>query len=128
MVEFVANLTPRRLPDAFTRAYFEAMEWTDCNADHPDMAAAEGFSETLRAAAVADCAAFQEAYAADLEAAYETGYTEEQAGIDFWLTRNRHGAGFWSRRLGEIGERLSDAAHRFGGVDLYAGDDNFIYG
>ncbi len=53
---------------------------------------------------------------------------DEQAGHDFWLTRCGHGAGFWDRGLGEIGDRLTDAAHAAGNVDLYLGDDGKIYG
>lgn len=61
----------------------------------------------------------------------ERSYTQEMiyvAGIDFWLTRNGHGAGFWDRGLGDVGTRLTCAAHNYGSVDLYAGDDGLIYG
>lgn len=51
-----------------------------------------------------------------------------QAGHDFWLTRNHHGVGFWDRGLGERGDRLTAAAHVYGSVDLYVGDDGRIYG
>jgi hypothetical protein len=62
-----------------------------------------------------DCRDFYQANADDL-AAMDAG----QAGHDFWLTRNGHGAGFWDRGgLGELGERLNDAAKVYGGVDLY---------
>lgn len=41
-----------------------------------------------------------------------------RAGHDFWLTRNGHGAGFgdgdWPE---EAGEKLSEAARSFGGVE-----------
>jgi hypothetical protein len=50
-----------------------------------------------------------------------------QAGHDFWLTRNGHGAGFWDRGLGEVGDTLTDIAHKFGNTDLYVGDDGLIY-
>ena len=50
-----------------------------------------------------------------------------QAGHDFWLTRNRHGAGFWDRGLGEVGNRLTAAAHAYGECDLYVGDDGMIH-
>lgn len=46
---------------------------------------------------------------------------------DFLLTRNRHGAGFWDRGLGELGERLSEAAKAWGSVDAYEGDDGLVY-
>jgi hypothetical protein len=52
-----------------------------------------------------------------------------QAGHDFWLTRNGHGAGFWEtpdwpEREGKL---LTDAAHAYGEVYLYVGDDGMIY-
>jgi hypothetical protein len=48
-------------------------------------------------------------------------------GHDLWLTRNRHGAGFWERGLGVIGQRLTEAAHAMGPVDLYVGDDRRVH-
>lgn len=44
------------------------------------------------------------------------------SGHDFWLTRNGHGAGYWDRGLGDLGDKLSDAAKTFGSVDLYVQD------
>lgn len=42
---------------------------------------------------------------------------ESWAGHDFWLTRGGHGTGFWDRGLGELGERLSEAARKYGEPD-----------
>lgn len=42
----------------------------------------------------------------------------EQVGHDFYLTRNGHGAGFWDRGLGEVGDRLSDAAKVYGETSI----------
>lgn len=42
---------------------------------------------------------------------------EARAGHDFWLTRSRHGTGFWDRGLGELGDRLTEAAHGYGSPD-----------
>lgn len=51
------------------------------------------------------------------------------AGHDFWLTRNRHGAGFWDGDWPEPqATTLTDAAHAFGPIDLYVGDDGKIHG
>lgn len=66
-----------------------------------------------------DCEAFQRDNAADLALAYVGAYSPERAGHDFWLTRNRHGAGFWDRGLGLLGDRLTEAAHAYGEVNLY---------
>ena len=41
------------------------------------------------------------------------------AGHDFWLSRNGHGAGFFDRDLGEAGDKLQEAARKFGSFDLY---------
>jgi len=51
-----------------------------------------------------------------------------QAGHDFWLTRNRHGAGFWEKSdwPEREGKLLTDAAHAYGEVYLYVGDDGMI--
>jgi hypothetical protein len=38
----------------------------------------------------------------------------ETFGHDLLLTRNGHGAGFWDRGLGELGDRLSEAARVYG--------------
>lgn len=54
--------------------------------------------------------------------------TWSQAGHDFWLTRCGHGAGFWDRGLGEIGDKLTDAAHAYGNVDLFVLDDGTSIG
>jgi hypothetical protein len=77
-----------------------------------------------------ECADFEEANAADLALAYESpvGYNAARAGHDFFLTRNRHGAGFWDRGLGEVGDRLTEAAHSYGEQNLYQDDeDELIY-
>jgi hypothetical protein len=123
MSRFVATYPPQG-NNTFTRTYFEAMEWTDCNSDNPELASATAWAPELIASAVADCTTFQEANTDDLA---ELG-NDEQAGVDFWLTRNGHGAGFWDRGNGALGDRLAAAAKIYGTVDLYAGDDGLIYG
>lgn len=69
-----------------------------------------------------DCDEFELDNAPDL-----LSLEREQVGHDFWLTRNGHGTGFWDRGLGEVGERLSQAAHVYGECDLYVGDDGKLY-
>jgi hypothetical protein len=64
----------------------------------------------------------------DLIADLETDEIDDgQIGHDFWLTRNGHGAGFWDRGLGDLGDKLTDAAHSFGSCYLYVGDDGRVY-
>jgi hypothetical protein len=71
-----------------------------------------------------DVKAFVESNQRDLSA---SGQSDAQIGHDFWLTRNGHGTGFWDRGLGVIGERLTAACKKYGEIDLYVGDDNFIH-
>ena len=121
--------------DAFTQGYVEAMFFT--NASDPDdgdlanATFAELAPEAL-AKIVSDCAAFQDQCRADIDEATDNGrindYDEASAGRDFWFTRNGHGAGFWDRDLGDVGDVLSEAARKWGQVDLYRGDgDKLIY-
>jgi len=50
----------------------------------------------------------------------------ERHGEDFALTRNRHGAGFWGRGYGEVGDRLTEAAHAFGEALVIVTDDGEV--
>lgn len=115
--------------DAFTTAYLEAALWSSM--DNCDESSGEPLDanyglgdiapDTL-ASIKSDCEAFQRDHAADI------GNNIEQAGHDFWLTRNHHGAGFWDGDWSEeVGQRLTEASHAYGSVDLYVGDDGFIY-
>jgi hypothetical protein len=111
--------------DAFTRAYIECALWssTDDDGEPLDSAySADDIAPDALREMIEDCRAFQADQSADL-----ADIDSAQAGHDFWLTRNRHGAGFWDRGLGGIGQRLTDAAHVWGSVDLYLGDDGRIY-
>jgi len=75
--------------------------------------------------AIKDCANFQKYEAEDLA---ESGLSDERAGELFWLNRNGHGVGYWDDPGGAVGNRLSKAAHVYGSVDLYVGDDGKIHG
>lgn len=123
--------------DSFTQGYLEAMFFTECSPAYdsddweseecqqaqeegqadgtlPGDAAFGDMDPDFLKSTMEDCAAFQETNAADL-----AEIDDAQAGHDFWLTRNHHGAGFWDRGLGEIGKRLTESAHGFGGVNVY---------
>jgi hypothetical protein len=69
----------------------------------------------------ADCQKFQAENAKDI------GSALEQAGHDLWLTRNGHGCGFWDGDWPEAGDRLTEACKNYPEVNLYVGDDGFIY-
>jgi hypothetical protein len=56
-----------------------------------------------------------------------SGISDDILGHDLWLTRNGHGVGFRDRDLGDLGDLLSDLSKSFGEVDLYVGDDGYIY-
>ena len=54
----------------------------------------------------------------------QTGVEDpRQHGYDFWLTRNGHGVGFWDRGYGEVGDKLTALADKYGSSDMYKGDD-----
>ncbi len=74
----------------------------------------------------ADCLDFLMANHADIVDMMSRGFSPAAIGHDFWLTRNRHGAGFWDRGLGDLGDRLSDAARVYGSVDLFVDDDGRV--
>ena len=120
--------------DKFTRAYIEAALWSTRNESSFDSEghlkkgcaefldadfSAEDFTPKALTRIVADCLMFQ-AENPTPEYLSDPRYSdEEKAGHDFWLTRNHHGAGFWDRGLGEVGEKLTRAAHAYGEVDIY---------
>jgi hypothetical protein len=51
-----------------------------------------------------------------------------QAAHDFILTRNGHGAGFWDGDWHKPwGDKLTELCRKFGELNCYVGDNNFIY-
>ena len=119
--------------DQFTRAYIEAALWSSTDDSGEPLDANYGLDdlapETL-AKMAADCAKFQAENDSDFVYLGSVGKctVDQRAGHDFWLTRCGHGAGFWDGDWSEdAGERLTEAAHKFGNVDLYVGDDGLIY-
>jgi hypothetical protein len=111
--------------DAFTTAYLEAALWSSMD-DHGEPLDANYSLDDIAPATLAqmveDCQAFQADHAADIAA------NLSQAGHDFWLTRNHHGAGFWDGDWPrEVGQRLTAAAHVYGEVELYVGDDQLLH-
>ena len=132
--------------DSFTAAYINTALWASTGDDDTPLDRNYGpgdIGPESIARMAEDCARFQKENADLLTAAYcHDGYTEPfnrlrhecengqidaLAGHDFWLTRNRHGTGFWDRDLGDIGDKLTEAAHAFGESSLYEGDDGQIY-
>jgi hypothetical protein len=129
--------------DPFTRHYLICALWSSTDNSTPQGGepldrnyCIDDIAPAMLQHTIDDCAKFQRENAQLLEQAYAMpgyagrgdGYSgEECAGHDFWLTRCGHGAGFWDRGLGEVGDTLTKACKAFGNVDLYVGDDGFIY-
>ena len=111
--------------DRFTEAYIECALWASIDDNDEPLDGLYGVEdlapEALRQI-LEDCEGFQLENPVDL-----ADIDLSQAGHDFWLTRNRHGAGFWDRGLGDVGDRLTEAAHSYGESDLYVGDDGLLY-
>jgi hypothetical protein len=126
--------------DPFTRAYLEAALWSSTDESTPEggepMDANYSIDDIAPEAidrAVADCLAFQAAHGPSIDDAPDASRSgewdnREMAGHDFWLTRNGHGAGFWDGDWPEpLATVLTDAAHAFGELSPYVGDDGLIY-
>lgn len=122
---------------AFVAAYIEAALWSECvdSSEGDDTSFldagydASDLADEARESIQRACDAFCEVAAVDLASfpGRKQWSQDECAGHDFWLTRNGHGAGFRDRGLGDLGDRLSEVAKRFGGSDAYLGDDGKIY-
>ena len=102
----------------FVDAYLEAALWSTLD-DHgipfdKDFSIKD-FSDKAVQKAVDDSNSFIKKNKKDLKA---SGGNMEQHGHDFWLTRNGHGAGFWDRGYGKVGYRLTDAAHKYGELNI----------
>lgn len=114
--------------DTFTQGYVEAIFFTECTSDNPELEACnyEDLAPETLARIIADCVDFQSDEATQEDIADD----EHRAGVDFWLTRNHHGAGFWDRgddMYRGHGKALTERSHGYGGRDLYLGDDGKLY-
>jgi hypothetical protein len=113
---------------SFVDAYLEAALWASSVGDNESPLDNQGytisdFAQKAVNQAVQESNDFIEANLQLLEAVG----THEQHGHDFWLTRNRHGAGFWDRGYGEVGKRLTEAAHAYGEQNAYVGAGGKVY-
>lgn len=109
---------------AFTRAYLECAAWCGVSEENRDGGEfhADEFHSSALIRAREDCETFI------AEAGALLGqWSAVQAGHDFWLTRNHHGAGFWDRGNGAEGDEATKLAHAAGSVDVYVGDDGYLY-
>lgn len=108
---------------SFARAYVEAAVFADCGPDDETSGAPWAPETDERFAR--DAAAFFEAHRDDI-ADYESE-TDGNAGHDLWFTRRGHGCGFWEYPGVPSACRLDAAAKALGDLDLYLGDDGFVY-
>ena len=111
--------------DPFTRAFIVAALWSGLDDQQQPLDKQYGpqdlAPETL-ASITEECQRFQTENAALL-----ADLDPDRCGHDLCLTRNHEGAGFWDRDLGEVGDKLTEAAHHFGECSLYVGDDGKLY-
>jgi hypothetical protein len=114
--------------DAFSDSYFDTTIW----AEKPEDCDADDVWPGCYPKILEDCDRFQRENEELLNEAYQTmrrdGYGDlrlydvTDAGHDFFLSRNGHGTGFWDRGLGEVGEKLHNAASAYGQVDVLPGE------
>lgn len=111
---------------AFVVAYLEAAVWSSTLHDGEPMDQAYNIRDIAPIAlrqAIRECIEFRR----ECPTLLAHAGSDDRNGVDFWLTRNRHGAGFWDRGYGDVGLKLTDAAHLQGSRDLYVGDDGMLY-
>lgn len=116
--------------DYFTQGYITALFFTNSGeTDDPlECATVEALAPETWDQIILDCVSFQQKNDGLLESAYaQHAYDSERAGIDLWLTRCGHGVGFWDRRLGDLGDKLTESASALGNLDPYIGDDGRVY-
>ena len=124
----------------FKRGYIACALWTCAGEDYEPLARKfsdqKNFGGETQAQMEKECVDFITQNAADLaeyvtdrEAPGDSDNTPSDcAGHDFWLTRNGHdGFGFHHRGMGELGDRLADAARSHGKCWLYESIDGKIY-
>lgn len=110
----------------FIEAYIEAALWSEMDPETEEYldknySVGDIDLKTLNGM-VKDAERFFKKYRADVEE------NPVQGGRDFWFTRNHHGTGFWDGDWPKkIGEKLTKAAHKYGEVSLYIGDDGKIH-
>lgn len=112
------------------QSYIDCMLWADSpRGDDGQELDNDGLSESLRASIDKDIQSFiDKADRLIVEAIKVDNYDLDNIGHDLWLTRVGHGAGFWDGDLPEeLGQRLTDISQSMGNVDLYVGDDGYLY-
>ena len=111
--------------DKFLDAYIECALWSSTDDDGEPLDknySASDLSPDALLVMTEDCHVFQR-----LNLILLHNLNDEQCGHDFWLSRNGHGSGFWDRELpGDVGEKLTEAAHFFRGCNLFVTPSGMI--
>ena len=109
--------------------YLEAMAFTEMHSDNPELKdrTPDDLSDEARNSIASDLIHFLMQHGALIEQYMMGGQSAAQLGHDIWLTRNRHGVGFWDRGLGDLGDKLTKAAHTLGESCVYLGDDGKVW-
>lgn len=114
--------------EAFVAGYLECLLWSSMGTDQfGDEVHLDDFFMTD--ACTADCTLeATEFYTNNLKllTTASTVVPWENLGHDFALTRNHHGSGFWDRGLGDLGDKLTDAAHAEGCTSLCLNSDDEV--
>lgn len=119
--------------DEFTRAYIEAMCFSEMHCDNPEMEhkSFDDLSQVCADKIVNDCQAFQQAYGhlfTDENCLYKGCSPTAYAGHDFWFSRNHAGVGYWDGDWANpAGTILDEAAKAAKSMEIYVGDDGQIY-
>ena len=112
-----------------TKSYLECALWSSTDSEGAELDAkytVRDFAPEVVDKANKECSDFEESiHKALKDADYRPDW--KQVGHDFWLTRNHHGTGFWDRDLGDLGDKLTDAAVAAGERNVYVGDDGLLY-
>jgi hypothetical protein len=122
---YVAEIRNKITKDPFIKSYITCALCSSTDANNDPLDKNYGQNDIALATLfemVQDCFNFRVNNAADLK-----DLNLETCGHDFWLTRNQLTADFGDRSLGEVGDRLTEAAAKFGEVRLQVGDDRQIY-
>ena len=110
--------------DEFTKAYVEAMLWTETDGEGATLGrsfSVQDIDSRSLERIKADCTAFQ-AQNQELISGLEG-----QAGHDFWLSRAETGSGFLSSWAEPAASTLHKAAKGFRMKHVYISDDNKLY-
>ena len=108
--------------DLFKRGFLEALYFADTGEDGQPSADALIANDDWRVMEK-ECEAFWNRYGDLILLEGEPA----QAGNDFYFTRRGHGVGFWDGDWPRYGDTLTNACKAMGDIEIYEGDDGFIY-